>query len=169
MFDRLATHYEEMASNEHIYSNIPISSGEIKRVTNAVRTGKADEPVGLYMTAPATVLQLDDLLDELAAHYEGNDAVTTIDDATKEDLRDIFDTLADFYSFGEGGKFDDADELWTIYDSLAVIYDQKSDYDLDDNEVEDLYKKMASGQEFEQEFGDTIIKNFQDLMRLETT
>lgn len=78
-------------------------------------------------------------MDELASHYEGNDAVTTIADATKEDLRDIFDTLADFYSFGDGSRFDDADELWTIYDSLAVIYEQKSDYDLDDEEVEDLY------------------------------
>lgn len=28
---------------------------------------------------------------------------------------------------------------------------------------------MASGQEFEKEFGDNLIKNFQDLMRLETT
>ena len=100
IFDHLAGHYEIEASQEHLDATLPFSIGELKRITDSVRGPRVEKPTGLYMTAPATVMELDDLLDALANHYEGFDGSTSIDKATQGDLSDVFDQLASFYALG---------------------------------------------------------------------
>ena len=85
------------------------------------------------MTAPATVMELDDLLDALANHYEGFDGSTSIDKATQGDLRDIFDQLVNFYALGDGMNFSCSDELWIIYDSLVEIYSERFAFEMSDD------------------------------------
>ena len=68
-------------------------------------------------------------------------------------MADIFDKMADFYAYGDGYQFNDADSLFVIYDELAEIYGAQNDYEAilnDDAELEKLYKALMSGQAEEQ-------------------
>ena len=104
------------------------------------------------------------LFDKMADHYgDSNEDITDMDISDAEALVEVFDKMADFYSFGPGKYFDDATDLWIIYDSLAELFGRASDFLLEDEEIEDMYVKMQKGQPIDRTFEG---KQYNDLTEL---
>ena len=75
--------------------------------------------------------------------------------------------MADFYSLGDGNSVPQRGELFKIYDILAELFGRRSEFDLSDSQLNDIYDAIAQGQKIEQRFEGTLVENFNDLMKME--
>lgn len=83
------------------------------------------------MEDPANIIDLVELLDELADHYAGDSMdFFESNDLRKDDdkiLVSIFYALADWYSLEEGEDLNPYSfDLYMIYDELAVLFENSS-------------------------------------------
>lgn len=110
------------------------------------------------------------LLDELSMHYTSGYGSEPLKLGNKriDSLVAIFDEMSQFYYLDE--QFDDYPEymdLGDIYDELAEVFGKKNDFDLDENEIDELYEKIIGDEELQAEFEGEMISNFDELMDLE--
>lgn len=55
--------------------------------------------------------------------------------------------MADYYVYSEdSGKFGEASELWRLFDYLAGTFGKKSDFDLRDDEIQDLFDYLQGNE-----------------------
>ncbi len=92
------------------------------------------------------------LLDELAMHYTSGYGSEPLKLGNKriDSLVDIFDEMSQFYYYDD--QFDDHPEymdLGDIYDELAEVFGKKNDFDLADDEIDELYEKIIGGEELQ--------------------
>ena len=120
---------------------------------------------------PARTQDLLDLLSLLSKHYMTADPAAIEDDlAQMEDFRlvDIFDSMCTYYTIGDGWDRREAPDMWSLFDFLAEVYGQKSDWDLDDEELEALFKQMEEGPLPEDTyFEGSKVSTFEDLLARE--
>ena len=76
--------------------------------------------------------------------------------------------MEDYYMFGEGKSDPEADELWVLYDYLAEFFGKRSDYELEDKEVQDLYEDFTNGvAPSHQYFEGNQVEDYDDLLYLQ--
>ncbi len=147
IFDTLTEHYNDYDLDGDIYE-LPIKVGQIKKVY--LEIAKLDNDAGNAFKGrndnqPADLIDLINLLDELAMHYTSGYGSEPLKLGSKriDSLVAIFDEMSQFYYYDE--QFDANPEymdLGDIYDELAEVFGKKNDFDLDDNEIDDLYEKI---------------------------
>ena len=62
------------------------------------------------------------------------------------DLIALFDMMAEFYSEDDGHLVPQADELFKIYDTLAELFGRRSEFDLNDSQLNEIYESILQGQ-----------------------
>lgn len=88
-----------------------------------------------------------------------------MDEEDSEDLVEFFDTLADYYFWGDGEDDKDADELFEIYDKLKFVFRGENDFNmLTDDELEELYEKIEDDEEFEFEYQEEMYYDWVDML-----
>ena len=147
---------------------LPLKIGDIKKVYNHL----ADQDGGLYVfndvddEEPATILDFNSLLLKLQEHYTISKEPINITDS--QSLIFIFDSMAEYFSLGPGSEKDDqADMLFSIFDGLSEVFGKKSDYDLTNEAVQQLFDTMNQNKEVQKRFEGTMIENFNDLVEME--
>ena len=148
--EELATVIDQIVDlfrDNEINDTYPINIGVYQEVETQLAQIDGLESPGWQITSrnpkePATTQDLIDLLSLLSKHYMTADPAQLEEDlAQMEDFRlaDIFDSMCTFYTIGDGWDRREASDLWSLFDFLAEVYGQKSDWDLDDDELEALY------------------------------
>jgi predicted component of type VI protein secretion system len=122
---------------------IPITWGEIMGIYQHLSI-KEDIDLGLNTRsyqANANIVDLELLLKRLSTAYaSGTGKISeNLDEEGTEQLIELFNTMSDFYSLGVGKKVPHADEVYDIYNTLAEVFGKKSDFDLDDDKLEDIF------------------------------
>ncbi len=173
IFDTLSEHYNDYDLDEDIYE-LPIKVGQIKKVYLEIAmldndAGKAF--IGRKDNQPADLIDLVNLLDELSSHYTTGYGSEPLNLGNKriDSVVAIFDQMSAFYGFDdqfENNK-DEYLDLADIYDELAEVFGKKNDFDLDNDQVDELYEKIIGGEELQAEFEGDMIANFDELMDLE--
>jgi len=151
LFDKLEAHYEDDGHDgPDLYADLdlPITWGDIKRVYDYLENN--DDDAGLdeaFVQKPlesrASILDLTLLLDKLSNHYaSGPGKINDLNEET-DDLIDIFDDMSLFYSVDDAGKLiPQADELSRIYNTLALLFGRKSDFDMNDSQIDEIYNAI---------------------------
>jgi hypothetical protein len=75
--------------------------------------------------------------------------------------------MADFYAEDDGKSVPQARELFKIYDTLAELFGRRSEFDMDDSKINEIYDAIIQGQKIEQMFEGSLVENFNDLMKME--
>ena len=111
------------------------------------------------------------LLDSLADHYakgRGKLNYKDMDKVSSEALVDLFDEMEDYYLSGEGSSDPEADDLWTLYDYLNEFFGKRSDFELEDKELKNLYEDFTNGvAPSHQYFEGEKVEDYADLLYLQ--
>jgi len=116
-------------------------------------------------TSPATIADLVILLDKLSEHYAKGPG--RLDKMDVEVLINLFGTMSEYYTFGDGAEIDESFELFTIYDYMSQIFGKASDFNLEKTEVKKIYEKVQRGEKIDRTFDGQHIEDFSDLTNLE--
>lgn len=134
MFREIAEFYDEMPDDQddEWFVQLPLEVNELASVYNSLALKDGSQGHVLDPRDPFASAYLDDLvvlLYQLSDHYlSGPGKTSEVTDSDRNTLIDIFDTMADYYSFGDGKSYPDSYELFMMYDELAEIYGKENDF-----------------------------------------
>ena len=113
-------------------------------------------------TASATLTDLQIMLDKLSTHYgKGSGRLERHDE---EILVNIFSTMADYYKYGSGGQIEEDEELYEIYDTLAGVFGQASDFIMSDIEINDMHETIQADGNINVDLEGNLYSNIKDLI-----
>ena len=95
----------------------------------------------------ANVYDIEFLLQTLSEHFaNGPGTLEEFNFLESESLqlRNMFNSLEEYYAFGEGADQVGSQEVWILYDQLTMLFGERSDYDLEKWEVEQLFDDFQS-------------------------
>ena len=165
-------------TDNEIKESYPINLGVFQKVEQQLQDIDGIEPPspdsmmlsGRNPSAPGTTEDLTKLLSTLSKHYKTN--LDQLEDDVKmmeeSGLVDIFEAMCTYYTIGDGWNKKEAPEMWSFFDYLAELYGQKSDWDLDEAALEDLYNQMQVGPLPEDTFFENQkVTSFEDMLEIE--
>ena len=137
IFDKLADFFYESEAE----LNLDVTIEEVKTIFDRLSMTDSMPRIDFSGRAPTdriTAADMNLLLETLSEHYAtgtGELNQAELDSYASEALIRLFDKLDYYYTVGEGTELNEAKDIWILFDYLAEFFGQKSDYEVDENEL----------------------------------
>jgi hypothetical protein len=150
LFHQLSIYYEDDGEDTKVNYRLPITVAQLRKVYfDLAETdgGSHMAFAGRKSEEAATIIDMTNLLDKLSYHYTtGSGEALMLPKSDQSSLIDIFSTMADFYAFEVEDEDEPLqDELYLIYDELSELFGKQSDFELGDDQINDLYEMIRNG------------------------